>query len=69
MILLGAFRIPPMPFPMPPLFITAAKDICAINTFRNILFYFINILALQILFFSANTTDMSLYEVLKLFPR
>ena len=58
-----------MPFPMPPLFITAVKDICPINTFRNILFYFINILALQILFFSATTTDMSLYEVLKLFPR
>ena len=58
-----------MPFPMPPLFITAVKDICAINSFRNILFYFINILALQILFFSATTTDMSLYEVLKLFPR
>ena len=54
---------------MPPLFITAVKDICAINTFRNILFYFINILALQILFFSATTTDMSLYELLKLFPR
>ena len=36
-ILLGAFRMPPMPFPMPPLFITAVKDICAINTFEKLL--------------------------------
>ena len=30
------FRMPPMPFPMPSLFNTAAKDICAINTFEKI---------------------------------
>ena len=29
-ILLGAFRMPPMPFPMPPLFIT---DICVYKTY------------------------------------
>ena len=31
--------------------------------------YIVNILALQTLLFSATTTDMCLYEVLKLFPR
>ena len=31
------FRMPPMPFPMPLLFITAVKDICAINTFEKLL--------------------------------
>ena len=31
------FRMPPMPFPMPPLFDTAAKDISAINTFEKLL--------------------------------
>ena len=36
-ILLGTFRMPPMPFPMPPLFITAVKDICAINAFEKLL--------------------------------
>ena len=30
-----SFRMPPMPFPMPLLFITAVKDICAINTFTS----------------------------------
>ena len=45
--------MPPMPFPMPPLFNTAVKDICAIETFEklpNILFsevYTVNISALQ----------------------
>ena len=72
--LLVLFRMPPMPFPMPPLFITAVKDICAINTFEkllNILFsevycwYF----GLTTLLFSATITDMSLYELLNLFPR
>ena len=66
--------MPLMPFPMPPLFITAVKDICTINTFEELLNiylakYIVNILALQTLLFSATTTDMSLYEVLKLFPR
>ena len=32
-----SFRMPPMPFPMPLLFITAVKDICAINTFEKLL--------------------------------
>ena len=36
-ILLGAFRMPPMPFPTSPLFITVVKDICAINTFEKLL--------------------------------
>ena len=69
-----SFRMPPMPFPMPPLFNTAVKDICAINTFEKLLhilfsevycwhFGFITLL------FSATTTDMSLYEVFNLFPR
>ena len=31
------FRMPPIPFPMPPLFVTAVKDICAINTFEKLL--------------------------------
>ena len=66
--------MPPMPFPMPPLFITAVKDICAINTFEKLL----NILFSEVycwyfgfttLLFSATITDMSLYEVLNLFPR
>ena len=66
--------MPPMPFPMPLLFITAVKDICAINTFEkllNILFsevycwYF----GLTTLLFSPTITDMSLYEVLNLFLR
>ena len=42
--------MPPMPFPMPSLFNTAVKDICAINTFEklpNILFGKVNISALQ----------------------
>ena len=68
------FRMPPMPFSMSPLFITAVKDICAINTFEillNILFsevycwYF----GFATLLFSATITDMSLYEVFNLFPR
>ena len=29
--------MPPMPFPMPPLFVTAVKDICVINTFEKLL--------------------------------
>ena len=70
--LLGAF--PDATFQMPPLFITVVKDICAINTFeklRNILFsevycwYF----GITTLLFSVTITDMSLYEVLHLFPR
>ena len=65
--------MPPMPFPMPLLFITAVKDICAINTFEKLL----NILFSEVycwyfgfttLLFSATITDMSLYEVLNLFP-
>ena len=66
--------MPPMPFPIPLLFITAVKDICAINTFEKLL----NILFSEVycwyfgfitLLFSATITDMSLYEVLNLFPR
>ena len=74
-ILLGAsVRMPPMPFPMPPLFITAVKDICTINTFEKLL----NVLFSEVSCwhfgfttpqFSATTTDMSLYEVLTLFHR
>ena len=54
-------------------FSTAVKDICTINTFeklRNILFseaycwYF----GFTTLLFSATITDMSLYELLNLFP-
>ena len=71
---LRCLRMPPMPFPMPLLFITAVKDICAINTFEKLL----NILFSEVycwyfgfttLLFSATITDMSLYEVLNLFPR
>ena len=66
--------MPPMLFPMPLLFITAVKEICAINTFEKLL----NILFREVycwyfgfttLLFSATITDMSLYEVLNLFPR
>ena len=69
-----SFQMPPMPFPIPPLFITAVKDICAINTFEKLL----NILFSEVycwhfgfrrLLFSATITDMSLYEVLNLFTR
>ena len=70
------FRMPPMPFPMPLLFITVVKDIIlfAINTFEKLL----NILFSEVycwyfgfttLLFSATITDMSLYELLNLFPR
>ena len=67
------FRMPLMPFPMPPLFITAVKDICTINTFEellNILFSEVYCLHFSFprLLFSAVTTDIFLYEVLKLFP-
>ena len=80
-----------MPFPIPIMFITAVKDICATNTFEKLLnilfsqvstllkncltFYLakytvdIHISALQHYCFSATITDMSLYEVLNLFPR
>ena len=67
------FRMPPIPFPMPPLFITAVKDICAINTFEKLL----NILFSEVScwhfgfttpFSPFFTIDMSLYEVLTLFP-
>ena len=66
--------MPPMPFPIPPLFNTAVKDICAINTFEKLLdilfsevycWYF----GFTTLLFSATITDMSLYDVLVLFPR
>ena len=58
-----------MPFPMPLLFITAVKDICAINTFEkllNILFSEVYCLyfGFTTLLFSATITDTSLYEVL-----
>ena len=67
--------MPPMPLPMPLLFNSAVKYICAINTFEKLL----NILFSEVycshfgsttLLFSATTTttDMSLYEVLNLFP-
>ena len=65
--------MPPMPFPIPLLFITAVKDICAINTFEKLL----NILFSEVccwyfsfttLLFSTTITDISLYEVLNLFP-
>ena len=68
------FRMPPIPFPMPLLFITAVKDICTINTFEKLL----NVLFSEVScwhfgfttsLFSATTTDMSLYEVLTLFHR
>ena len=67
------FPMPPVPFPMPPLFIAAVTDICAIKTFEKLL----NILFSEVYcwhfgfttpLFSATTTDMSLYEVLTLFP-
>ena len=63
-----------MPFPMPLLFITAVKDICAINTFEkllNILFseVYCSYFGFITLLFSATITDMSLYELLNLFPR
>ena len=58
---------------MPSLFITALKDICAINTFEkllNILFseVYCSYFGFTTLLFSATITDMSLYEVLNLFP-
>ena len=68
------FWMPPMPFQIPPLFNTAVKDICAINTFEKLL----NILFSEVycwhfgfrrLLFSATITDMSLYELLNLFTR
>ena len=63
-----------MPFPMPPLFITALKDIRAINTFEkllNILFseVYCKHFGFTMLLFSATITGMSLYEVLNLFSR
>ena len=69
------FRMPPMPFPMPPLFITALKDIySAINTFEkllNILFseVYCKHFGFTILLFSATITGMSSYELLNLFSR
>ena len=36
-IVFGKLQLPPMPFPIPPLFNTAVKDICAINTFEKLL--------------------------------
>ena len=66
--------MPPMPFPIPLLFITAVKDICAINTFEKLL----NILFSEVycwhfgfrrLLFSVTITDMWLYELLNLFTR
>ena len=55
----------PMPFPIPPLFIRAVKDICAINTFQKLLkILFSDIrcryFGFTALLFSATTTDMSL---------
>ena len=32
-----SFRMSPMPFPVPPFFITTVKDICTINTFEKLL--------------------------------
>ena len=68
------FRMPPMPFPMPPLFITAVKNICIINTFEkllNVLFSGVSCwhFGFTTPLFSATTTDISLYDVLTLFPR
>ena len=68
------FQMPPMPFPMPPLFITAVKDICTNNTFEKLLkVLFSEVSCWHFGFttplFSATTTDMSLYDVLTLFPR
>ena len=65
--------MPPMPFPMPPLFITAVKDICAINTSEklpNILFreVYCRYFGFTTPLFSTTITDMSLYDVLNLFP-
>ena len=65
--------MPPMPFLMPPLFITAVKDICAINTFEkllNILFSEVHCLhfGFTTLLFSETTTDMSLHELSNVFP-
>ena len=63
-----------MPFPMPLLFITAVKDVCATKTFEKLL----NILFSEVyccyfgfttFLFSETTTDMSLHEVLNLFLR
>ena len=67
------FPIPPVPFPMPLLFITAVTDICAINTFEKLLkILFSEVYRWHFGFttplFSATSTDMSLYEVLTLFP-
>ena len=68
------FQMPPMPFPMPPLFITAVKDICTNNTFEKLLkVLFSEVSCWHFGFttplFSATTTDISLYDVLTLFPR
>ena len=66
--------MPPMPFPMPLLFITAVKDVCATKTFEKLL----NILFSEVycwyfgfttFLFYETTTDMSLHEVLNLFLR
>ena len=68
------FRMQPMPFPIPALFNIAVKDICAINTFEKLFHILLSEVycshfGFTTLLLSATTTDMSLYEVLNLFPR
>ena len=63
-----------MPFPMPPLVNIAIKDTCAINTFKKLLHILLSEVycwhfGFTTLLLSATTTDMSLYEILNLFPR
>ena len=63
----------PMPFPIPALFNIAVKDICAINTFEKLFHILLSEVycshfGFTTLLLSATTTDMSLYEVLNLFP-
>ena len=63
--------MPPMTFPILPLFITAVKDIWKIEKLLNILFSEVYCwhFGFRRLLFSATKTDMSLYEVLNLFTR
>ena len=50
---------------MPPLSITAGKDICTNNAFENCLTFYLVKYTTRL--FSAATNDLSVYEALKLF--
>ena len=76
MILFGAIPDATNAFPafLSPLFITAVKDICTVNTFEKLLHISFSEgycwhfgFTTQLL--SATTTDLSIYEVLRLFLR